>query len=138
MTSLLKDSHGVNFIASPKHPQSVTLLKYAEYHVRKVKNTIINNKLQRVKSLLKPTIKKIPRITSKITMKIAIGSTKGIKKSRLKTVGPKYSSNLNEKPTGSFNFIKPEKINNAPTKYLKSETIILIIFLNELMQKLRN
>ena len=138
MTSLLKDSHGVNFIASPKHPQSVTLLKYAEYHVRKVKNTIINNKLQRVKSLLKPTIKKIPRITSKITMKIAIGSTKGIKKSRLKTVGPKYSSNLNEKPTGSFNFIKPEKINNAPTKYLKSETIILIKFLNELMQKLRN
>tara|TARA_Y100001960_G_scaffold13919_1_gene12706 strand:+ start:260 stop:676 length:417 start_codon:yes stop_codon:yes gene_type:complete len=138
MTSLLKDSHGVNFIASPKHPQSVTLLKYAEYHVRKVKNTIINNKLQRVKSLLKPRIKKIPRITSKMTMKIAIGSTKGIKKSRLKTVGPKYSSNLNEKPTGSFNFIKPEKINNAPTKYLKRETIILIIFLNELMQKLRN
>ena len=89
MTSLLKDSHGVNFIASPKHPQSVTLLKYAEYHVRKVKNTIINNKLQRVKSLLKPTIKKIPRITSKMTMKIAIGSTKGIKKSKLKTVGPK-------------------------------------------------
>ena len=71
-------------------------------------------------------------------MKIAIGSTKGIKKSKLKTVGPKYSSNLNEKPMGSFNFIKPEKINNVPTKYLKSETIILIIFLNELMQKLRN
>ena len=26
-TSLVKDSHGVNLIASPKQPQSVTLLK---------------------------------------------------------------------------------------------------------------
>ena len=28
--SFVKDSHGVSFIASPKQPQSVTLLKYAE------------------------------------------------------------------------------------------------------------
>ena len=115
----MNDSHGVNLIASPKHPQSVTLLKYAEYQVKKVKNIIISNKLQRVNSLLKPMIKNIPSITSKMTINIAIGRTIGIKKSKSKTVGPKYSSNLNEKPIGSFNFIKPEKINNAPTKYLK-------------------
>ena len=35
---MVNDSHGVNLIASPKHPQSVTLLKYAEYQVKKVKN----------------------------------------------------------------------------------------------------
>jgi len=52
-------------------------------------------------------------------MNIAIGSTMGIKKSKLKTVGPKYSSSLKEKPIGSLSFIKPEKINNPPTKYLK-------------------
>ena len=39
----MKDSHGVNFIASPKHPQSVTLLKYADYKVRNVKNIIRPN-----------------------------------------------------------------------------------------------
>tara|TARA_B000000441_G_C21687680_1_gene317547 strand:+ start:386 stop:553 length:168 start_codon:yes stop_codon:yes gene_type:complete len=54
-----------------------------------------------------------------MTINIAIGKTIGIKKSRLNTVGPKYSSNLNEKPTGSFNLIRPEKINKTPTKYLK-------------------
>jgi hypothetical protein len=119
ITSLVNDSHGVNLIASPKHPQSVTLLKYAEYQVKKVKNIIINSKLQRVNSLLKPMIKNIPSMTSKMTINIAIGRTIGITKSKSKTVGPKYSSSLNEKPIGSFNFIKPEKMNNAPTKYLK-------------------
>ena len=73
-----------------------------------------------------------------MTINIAIRRTIGIKKTKSKTVGRKYSSSLNEKPIGSFNFIKPEKINNAPTKYLKRKTIILIIFLNELMQKLHN
>ena len=48
-------------------------------------------------------------------MKIAIGRTNGIKKSISKTVGPKYSSNLKEKPIGSFNLIKPEKINKNPS-----------------------
>ena len=119
ITSLVNASHGVNLIASPKQPQSVTLLKYAEYQVKKVKNIIINNKLQRVNSFLKPMIKNMPSITSKMTINIAIGRTIGIKISKSKTVGPKYSSSLNEKPIGSFNFIKPEKMNNAPTKYLK-------------------
>jgi len=54
-----------------------------------------------------------------MTINIAIGKTIGIKKSRLKTVGPKYSSNLNEKPIGSFSLIRPEKINKNPTKNLK-------------------
>ena len=71
-------------------------------------------------------------------MKIAIGRTNGIKKSISKTVGPKYSSNLKEKPIGSFNLIKPEKINKNPTKYLKIIIIYFIKLLNELKQKLRN
>ena len=117
--SLKNDSQGVNLMASPKHPQSVTLLKYAEYQVKNVKNMIIKSKLQTVNFFLKPIIKNTPSTTSKMTINIAIGRTTGIKKSRLKTVGPKYSSNLNEKPTGSFNLINPEKINKIPTKYLK-------------------
>ena len=39
--SFPNDCQGVNFTASPKQPQSVTLLKYAEQNVRKVKKTII-------------------------------------------------------------------------------------------------
>ena len=83
-------------------------------------------------------IKKTPRTTSTITINIAIGRTVGIKKSISKTVGPKYSSNLNEKPTGSFNLIKPEKINNEPTKYLKNVVNNFIIALNGLGQKLHS
>tara|TARA_Y200000002_G_C22582319_1_gene621425 strand:+ start:156 stop:572 length:417 start_codon:yes stop_codon:yes gene_type:complete len=138
MTSFVKDSHGVNFIASPKHPQSVTLLKYAEYHVRKVKNIIINNRLHIVNSFLYPKIKNTPNTTSKMTIEIAIGKTNGIRKSISKTVGPKYSSSLNEKPIGSFNLISPEKMNSEPTKYLKINVIIFIIILSELKQKLHN
>ena len=117
-TSFVKDSHGVNLIASPKQPQSVTLLKYAEYQVKKVKNIIIKSKLHKVNFFLKPIIKNIPKTISRMTINIAIGKTIGIKKSRLKTVGPKYSSNLKEKPIGSFNLTRPEKINRTPTKYL--------------------
>lgn len=125
--SLKNDSQGVSLIASPKQPQSVTLLKYAEYQVRKVKKTIINNKLQRVNFFLNPSNKKMPSTTSKITMKIAIGKAMGIKKSILKTVGPKYSSSLNENPMGSLILISPEKINKDPTNNLKKCTIYLII-----------
>ena len=57
----------------------------------------------------------------------AIGKAMGIKKSILKTVGPKYSSSLNENPIGSFILISPEKINRDPTKNLKKCTIYLII-----------
>ena len=71
-----------------------------------------------VNFFLKPIIKNIPKTTSRMTINIAIGKTIGIKKSRLKTVGPKYSSNLKEKPIGSFSLMRPEKINRTPTKYL--------------------
>jgi len=91
-----------------------------------VKNIIIKSKLQIVNFCLYPRIRKTPRTTSNITIKIAIGSTMGIKKSILKTVGPKYSSSLKEKPIGSFNLTSPEKINRTPTKYLKRLVIILI------------
>ena len=84
-TSFVNDSHGVSLIASPKQPQSVTLLKYAEYHVRKVKKIIINSKLHIVRFFLYPKIKNTPSTTSTITINIAIGKTVGIKKSISKT-----------------------------------------------------
>tara|TARA_Y100000994_G_C15544623_1_gene381441 strand:+ start:585 stop:779 length:195 start_codon:yes stop_codon:yes gene_type:complete len=63
-------------------------------------------------------------------MNTAIGRAKGIKNSKLKTVGPKYSSNLKEKPMGSFNLISPEKIKRMPTKYLNKLTVIKLIKVN--------
>ena len=83
-------------------------------------------------------IKNTPRTTSTITITIAIGKTVGIKNSISKTVGPKYSSSLKEKPTGSFNLIKPENIKRQPTKYLKITVNNFIIILSELKQKLHN
>ena len=50
------------------------------------------------------------------------------KKSILKTVGPKYSSSLKEKPTGSLIFIKPENINNKPTRILEILTRYFIYY----------
>jgi hypothetical protein len=57
-------------------------------------------------------------------MTIARGNTKGKIKFKSKTVGPKYSSSLNEKPTGSLILINPEKINKTPTRNLEILTII--------------
>ena len=76
--------------------------------------------------------------TSKITIEIAIGNTNGIKNPKSNTVGPKYSSNLKENPTGSFSLINPEKIKSTPTKNLKKYVINFILNPCELMQKLHN
>jgi hypothetical protein len=59
---------------------------------------------------------------------IARAKVYGIKKSMSNTVGPKYSSSLNENPIGSFILIKPEKMNNDPTKILKILTKVFILF----------
>ena len=48
-----------------------------------------------------------------------MGNTNGIRNPKSNTVGPKYSSNLNENPTGSFNLINPEKIKKHPNKKSK-------------------
>ena len=79
-------------------------------------------------------------------MKIAINKVYGNKNSILNTVEPKYSSSLKEKPNGSLSLIKPEKINRKPTSNLDILTMIfskvilefIIIYLNELKQKLHN
>ena len=73
---------------------------------------------------LKPINKKRPSKTSVITIIIAKTRVYGIKKSISKTVGPKYSSSLNENPTGSFILTRPEKTNNEPTKILKIFTFL--------------
>jgi len=77
---------------------------------------------------LKPINRKRPRSTSVITIIMAKDKVYGIKKSMSNTVGPKYSSSLNENPTGSFILTRPEKINNEPTKLLKILTKIFILF----------
>ena len=78
---------------------------------------------------LNPINRNNPKITSRITIKIARANVYGIKKSMSKTVGPKYSSSLNENPTGSFILTNPEKINNEPTNILKMFTKTLILLL---------
>jgi|TARA_B110000240_G_scaffold40648_1_gene45290 hypothetical protein len=75
-----------------------------------------------------PIKRKTPNKTSKTTIKIDRGNTYGNKKSILKTVGPKYSSSLNEKPTGSLILIKPENINNKPTNNLEKLTKYFIYY----------
>jgi len=60
---------------------------------------------------------------------IARAKVYGSKKSMSNTVGPKYSSSLNENPTGSFILTKPEKMNNDPTKILKILTKIFILLI---------
>ena len=74
---------------------------------------------------LNPINRNNPKITSRITIKIARANVYGIKKSMSKTVGPKYSSSLKEKPTGSFILTNPENINNEPTNTLNMFTKIL-------------
>ena len=87
---------------------------------------------------LKPIRRLTPTKTSKITIEIAMGNTNGIRNHKSNTVGPKYSSSLNENPTGSFNLIIPEKIKSTPTKNLKKCVINFILNPYELMQKLHN
>jgi hypothetical protein len=88
-----------------------------------VKNTIKINNNQAVNLLRKESNKATPKITSKAHIKTESASTIGFKK--VSPNNTKYSSSLIEKPVGSFNFIKPEMINNIPTKYLLNFNIFL-------------
>jgi hypothetical protein len=92
-------------------------------------NQIIIKSITHVVSLgLNPINRKRPSRTSRITIMIARAKVYGIKKSMSNTVGPKYSSSLNENPIGSFILTKPEKMNNDPTKILKILTKVFILF----------
>src|SRR5690554_141018 len=62
-----------------------------------------------------------PNTTSKMTTNTAIGKAKGSKKGRFNTGSEKYSSSLNEKPTGSLSLISPEIMNKTPVKNLEKE-----------------
>jgi hypothetical protein len=81
-----------------------------------VKNTIIKKRLQTVNLGLNPIKSITPKTISKMTTTTAINKASGTKKGMFKTPSEKYSSSLNEKPTGSFSFINPEIINNNPTR----------------------
>ena len=56
-----------------------------------------------------------------MTTKTAIGRAKGSKNGRFNTGSEKYSSNLNEKPTGSLSLISPEMMNKIPVKSREKE-----------------
>jgi hypothetical protein len=58
----------------------------------------------------------------------------GIKMDKSKTLGLKYSSSLKEKPTGSFNLIKPLTIKSNPTKTLTNPIMYLIALFNFVCQ----
>src|SRR5690606_8897770 len=97
--------------------------------VKKVKKTIISSRDQTVNFGLYPQRSITPSKVSKITRSTAICSAKGIKNAKSKTSGLKYSSNLNENPTGSFNLMSPLITNNNPTIILAAETTTLITML---------
>ena len=78
---------------------------------------------------LNPINRKRPSKTSRITIMIARAKVYGSKKSMSNTVGPKYSSSLNEKPIGSLILTNPEKTNNDPTNILKILTKIFILLI---------
>ena len=71
--------------------------------------------------------KVIPKRKSIILCNLMGNARSTSKKGRFKTSALKYSSSLYEKPIGSFNFIRPEKINKPPTSILQSCTIYFII-----------
>ena len=73
---------------------------------------------------------KKPKISSNITTAIAKINACFSKNGILKTAGEKYSSNLNEKPTTSTAFTKPERMKIKPT-------IILNIFFSIVLKFLR-
>tara|TARA_B100001250_G_scaffold136381_1_gene116780 strand:+ start:1143 stop:1523 length:381 start_codon:yes stop_codon:yes gene_type:complete len=104
----MNECQGSNFIKSPKHPQSVTLLKYAEKNVKNVKHNI-NIKLPHITLFTCiPNIKKIAKNISKRIIKIDRNKLKGINQSKPNT--SKYSCSLYENPKGSISLTKPEKI----------------------------
>ena len=90
--SFIKDSVGVNFKASPKHPQSFTTPNIADAPVRKVKNTIRISKIDdqnetfHLSSRLKPmSISKAQRLMAK---------NKEVKSKALNPATALYSSSL--------------------------------------------
>jgi hypothetical protein len=70
-----------------------------------------------------------PNTVSNITKNTAIANAYGTKKGRFKTGSLKYSSNLNEKPIGSFSLIKPEMMKSIPTKSRENCVINFFIIL---------
>ena len=77
-TSFINDSHGVNGMAFPKQPQSVTLLKLAEYHVKNVKKIINNRNSPKVKFRFHPISNAMPNKISKTQIPIPNGSESGM------------------------------------------------------------
>tara|TARA_B100000902_G_C27033097_1_gene775489 strand:+ start:225 stop:599 length:375 start_codon:yes stop_codon:yes gene_type:complete len=106
---------------SPKHPQSVTLLKYAEKKVKKVKNTISIKLPHTIFLTCIPSIRQMPKNISNRITKMDINKLKGIRKSNPKT--SKYSCSLYENPKGSINLTNPEKSKNDA--YEKRTTLIM-------------
>lgn len=82
----------------------------------------MSSKLQTVNLTRKPTKSITPTKTSKMTTIIEMVSACGSKKGKSKTPELKYSSSLKEKPTGSFNLIKPLIIKSIPTNILEKLT----------------
>src|SRR5690606_38444853 len=117
--SLVNDSQGVSLMASPKQPQSVTLLKYAEKKVRKVKKTIMASSnhstsfsFQRISSATPSTITAALR---KMDRNSAAGTSDKNTGEKSWANTSKYSSSLMAVPTGSLILIMPEKMKRTPT-----------------------
>lgn len=91
-----------------------------------MKKVINPNRLKTTNRLQIPISSATPSNTSRITKNTANGREKTERKSRLKTAGLKYSSNLNEKPSGSLSLMSPEIIKRSPTKTRMIDTTIFM------------
>ena len=108
----------VSFMASPKQPQSVTLLVMASTSVVTVKNSIISTSSHALKRRKAPNSNITPTVNSNTIRVIDINGASGTNHSKLTPKNDhavKYSVILNAVPIGSTPFTNPEKINTNPT-----------------------
>ena len=108
----------VSFTASPKQPQSVTLLVIASTSVVQVKNSIINTSSHALKRRKAPVSSSTPTRNSAVISPIEMTGASGVSHSRLIPKGlqaVRYSVILNDVPSGSTPFTKLEKRNTRPT-----------------------
>ena len=106
----------VRWIASPKHPQSLTGRNVAEHNVITVKKSVKTRLITENNLILNPFRIAIP-IKNSIQHRImAPGVAKRSKK--LRFIAPKYSLIFKEVPTGSNALRNPETINTTPIRIL--------------------
>ena len=123
----------VSLMASPKQPQSSTLLVRASMKVVQVKKHIINSSTHAVILRYELVISITPMVNSMMmsTMLSVVAIGVAHRKLRLPTLQlVMYSVILYEVPKGSTPLTKPEKMNTMPTKMRHTALMIRLVLLS--------